>query len=594
MQIKSFKFLILSWLFIGIPLLTYLVLQKSFNLGLYGDDWQHLYNMWREFYVYKTKSFFDIRSYLNPYWPNYFYLGIIQHFWDFYPPAYFIVSYLLRVFATISLFAFAKELTKSKLGAFFATLFFIFSAAGLQTTDWVFNMNTYAGLGFLSLAFTLYLKIRTLPKISVSYLSLYALLFAIGMAIVPTRTQGAVPFIIGADLFLNFFVEKRKFKIDKSLLIRILITILVFCTLFYFKSFGEGSYTKERLISSQQIIQVLIENGYYDFWAYFIGVLGHIVIPDTFNISFLSATIIFTLLNLAITFILANNKKNALVKISIFNVLLFFLVLWIKTLSPNPNNEKISAIFFGSQYILLTFWVYSLTRKAYPNLASTLIIAGWWIIVLTLIYWIFTPYFIIETTGRYMLMGAAGLAMSLGSLLSMLFLKAFSLKTKHNPALSLRQSLYLLISLFIMFSWSYFHIKASQLYLGTLEKTRNRFITEKAWNKLRVSVPKLPPGRSVFYFTTDNPLSLYGVFTFGFYMRFGMEWRIPDEHDTPLSVTDYKELIAYVKDGSPAKTIHGRKAIPVPISNVFAFDFRNSELTDITESIRNQLVIDIK
>ena len=143
MHTKSTNRLILFWLFIALPVLAYIVFRKSFNLGLYGDDWQHLYNLWRDFYVYHTKSFFDIRSYLNPYWPNYLYLGIINHFWGFFPPAYFIASFLMRIFANISLYFLTYELTKSRLAGVLSTVIFLFSAAGLQTTDWVFNMNTY-------------------------------------------------------------------------------------------------------------------------------------------------------------------------------------------------------------------------------------------------------------------------------------------------------------------------------------------------------------------------------------------------------------------------------------------------------------------
>ena len=81
MQTKSINKKILIWLFVILPLIGIFLFRKSFDLGLYGDDWQHLYILWREFFVYKTKSFFDIRSYLNPYFPESLYLGIISHFW---------------------------------------------------------------------------------------------------------------------------------------------------------------------------------------------------------------------------------------------------------------------------------------------------------------------------------------------------------------------------------------------------------------------------------------------------------------------------------------------------------------------------------
>ena len=123
MNLKSQKFTLI-WLFIGIPLLYFFLFKRTFNLALYGDDWLQLYNLWLSFDIQKTLSFFDIRSYLGAYWPQYFFLGLIRHFFGYEAPAYFALSLILRILASISLFFLVKKVSDSKLAGFFATLIF--------------------------------------------------------------------------------------------------------------------------------------------------------------------------------------------------------------------------------------------------------------------------------------------------------------------------------------------------------------------------------------------------------------------------------------------------------------------------------------
>lgn len=602
MQSKSTNRFILFWLFIALPLLAALIFRKSFDLGLYGDDWQHLYYMWKEFYVYHSKSFFDIRSYLNPYWPNYFYLGIINHFWGFYPPAYFIVSFFCRIFANIALYFFSYELTKSKLAAFLTTLIFLVSAAGLQTTDWVFNMNTYAGLGLLAIASTIYLKIRKLNTFKSWYYAVFIVTFTLALAIVPTRMHGAVPFIILMELFLTYIVERQKIKFDKYFLGRLILAIGIFYILVHFRSFGEESYAGGRFNESYKLIQALMQNGYYSWWLYFLATIGHLVLPD--NISFYKNSFVKTLaieaflssfFLIIITYALSKTKKVLLFIPIIFNIALVIFLLLMQQMDSRTSGDTYFAISLGFQFLFWAIWLFIIGRKRYPEITNTLIITIPWIFSLTILYWLFTPYFIIETTGRYMTMGAAGIAIFFGALITLLLKTSFFfISNKANINQRFTGNLLLIIPLVIVFVILLTNFQTNQNYLNTLHLIRNKDLTEKSWNKLIQEVPQLDPSApSVFYFTTDNPASLEGVFVFGFFMRAGMIYRIPDMNLTPLPVTDYKELLDYVKDGSPLKRIHGRPASPVPLSRVFAFDFRNGELTSITDQIRKKITEDL-
>lgn len=592
---------ILTWLFIGIPLFTFFIFRKSFDLGLYGDDWQHLYYLWQDFYVFKTKSFFDIKSYLNPYWPNYLYLGIINHFWDYYPPAYFIISYLFRLFANIALYFFSYELTKSKLAAILTTLIFLFSAAGLQTTDWVFNMNTYMGLGLLTIASTIYLKMRKLPTFKSWYYIFFIITFTLALAIVPTRMHGAVPVLILSELFLTYIVERQKIKIDKYLLARILLAVFIFYLLVHFRSFGEESYAGGRFADSTKLIQSLTQNGYFSWWLYFFATLGHLVLPDSVPIKTTLAKALLTVNFLSIIFLIIcsyvitkSKKLTPYLPIFIFNIIFFLFLLWMRKIDSKTSADIYFAISLGGQFIFWGIWFFIIGGKQYLHLSYTLVITIFWIVPLTILYWLFTPYYVIETTGRYMTMGAAGMAIFLGSLSTLLFKASSSYSSQKNAHSKFLGSLSLGIPSVILIMFLLTNFSVGQNYFNLLHQTRNMELTERSWKRLVEEVPKLDSKTpSVFYFTTDNPTSLYGVFTFGFFMRAGLTWKIPVMEDTPLPCSDYQELLAFAKDGSPLQKIHGRKAVPVPLSRIFAFDFRNGEVIPITEQIRQKLAEDL-
>lgn len=608
MQSKSTNRIILLWLFVGLPILAAFLFRKSFDLGLYGDDWQHLYILWRDFFVFHTKSFFDIKSYLNPYWPEYLYLGIINHFWGYFPPAYFIASFIARVFANIALYFFSYELTKSKLAAFLTTLIFLFSAAGLQTTDWVFNMNTYAGIGLLAIASTVYLKIRKLRTLKSWYYPIFLVTFTLALAVVPTRMHGAVPFIVLTDIFLTFFMEKQKIKFDKYLITRVLLAVFIFVALIHFKSFGAGSFATDRLSSASQTFQLYNKQGFFAIWFYFFGVLGHLVLPDIVYIKNLSwvilSTSIISIILGALVLLSIFRPKNfrSFLPIIIFNSTWGLILTWLAIINPNPiiqlNPYPPSAVLFsialGGQFIFWSVWISMLSRKISPYLSGALIIPLIWIITLSITYWLFTPNYIIETTGRYMTVGAAGFSIWLATIATFILSSTFFKKT----ALAINRLLRMLTSqifIQILLFWVIVNIYASQSYFGSLAVMRNRHLTDRVWNTLTTTVPKLDSeAPSVFYFTTDNQLALYEALTFGFFMRAGLVYQITDESKTPLPSTDFQELLAYIRDGTPLQTVHGRKAEPVPLLRIYAFDYRNGELTDITEIVRQQLIEDLK
>lgn len=587
--IKSRR-LILVWLILGIPIISYLLFQKTFNLALYGDDWLQLYNLWLSFDVHKTLSFFDIKSYLSSYWPQYFFLGIIRHFFEYEAPAYFAASLLLRILATISLFFLVRELSKSQLAAFLATLIFTFSVTGLQTTDWVFNMNTYAGIFFLNLAIVFYLKIRELKTFFSWYYLLFFSLFTLALGVVPVRMHGAVPFIVASELFLYIFIDKKNiFKLDKFLISRVVFSVMIMLILVKVGSFvlgGEFSQLQSNFI----YLQSMFQNGRYDILFYFLGTIGNIVIPDTINAGIfyghLSPIVVFfTSLGLLITLAVRGNKL-------MYGLVILFNILWAITgkllilWNPNLSFANLFSISVGFQSLFLSFLVFRYTQKTYPKLAASVMIGMFWIISFSLLYWLRTRFLIIESTSRYMTMGAVGFSILLASLLSIMF---DSLK-ETRPI----KSIFFVIPFVLLIGWLSINFNAAQFYLSGLETNRNLALADKTWRSLKRYAPTLDKDApSVFYFTSDNSTALYMVLIFGFWPHAGLSYSISNWENTPLPTESYTELLEMVRTGEPLKRVHARKVIPAPLSKVFAFDFRNGELISITDSIRQQLSKDL-
>ncbi len=591
---------ILVWLFVLLPTIGIFLFRKSFDLGLYGDDWQHLYILWRDFFVFHTKSFFDVRSYLNPYFPESLYLGIISHFWGYYPPAYFISSFILRTMANIALYFFSYELTKSKLAAFLTSLVFLVSAAGLQTTDWVFNMNTYAGLALLATAATIYLKIRLLKTFKSWLYVPFIITFTLALAVVPTRMHGAAPFIVSMDLFLTYAVERQRLKFNKYLIVRILMAIGIFAMLIHFKSFGESSYTNDRFNDSAKIITTLMAQGYYAWWLYFLGIIGHLVIPDNLiptgslrGILFMEG-VFFSIFSVLSSYSLLKSKKIFALLPVLFNLVWLGFLIILSSIDTRTPSEAYFSISLGGQVLFWALWFFLIAGKRYLNIAAGIIIGLIWIILMTIIHWLFTPYFIIETTGRYMTMAAAGMSIFLGTLTGLLIKNALSFASEKESGSKLIASFSLFVPIIFLIVFIFNNVKTEQNYFNVMWQDRNRELTQRTWDKILTDIPKLDPtAPSVFYFTTNNPSSLYGVLTFGFFMRSGLEWRITDDALTPLPVTDYQQLLDMVKTGEPLQTVHGRKKAPVPLSRVYAFDFTNGVLTNITNEVRQKITSDL-
>lgn len=595
MKLKFLSYKLL-WVIIGIPLVSYLILKPSFNLSLFGDDWEQLYFMYLEFDVRHSFSRFDIKSYLGPYNFSYAYLGILNNFFGLNSAAYFYTSFILRALATISIYLLVNFISKEKLAGFLASILFIFSVAGLETTDWVFNMNTYLGIFLFNLSLILYLKIRSITKLDISAIvsiALFIFLFTSSLIIVSTRLHGAVPFIILMDLGLVLLFEKKIPNI--YFFLRISLPVLILLLAMHIGAFGHlgsGGFT-DRLKLGFDTAQALLQKGEYLFLFFLPGLIGHIALPDHITglylekLPFSITTIIYLTALSAVIFLTVNTpklskiKKNlSLLSFFIFTFIWTLLVFLVHKLNPNIGPDKFFSILIGGEALFLVGYLSFILKAQYSNLSFTLLFSFLYLISFSLIYWLFSPAVFFETTSRYLIMGAVGFAIFFATLLSFL-IKAV------KPNL-------MVVPLLILLSWLFANFWASHQYLTFLEINRNSKTAVSIWKSLTDSITNLDTENpTVFFFTTDNPFSLHWNVVFGFPSHMGLTYKVPNLNNTPLPVTDYPTLLAYVRDGSPQK-MNGRPIKPIPLDHVYAYHLSGDKLFSQTDLIREKIKQDLK
>lgn len=590
LKLLKFKWV---WIIIGIPLLSYLVLKPTFNLSLYGDDWQALYYTWLEFDVRKAYNWFDIRSYFGPYNFSYFYLGVLNNLFGQNIYLYFYNSLFFRILCTISIYFLTEYLTKQKLSAFLASLFFILLTTGLETTDWVFNMNTYLGVFFFNFAIIYFFKIRSLDRIVLVHYLIFILLLIAGLTVVSTRMHGAIPFLIIVDIILTFFIEKKKFTFN--FLLRTIVPVLVLLALISFGVFGKvesGGFT-DRLKLGFNNASTLVQSGEKIFLLFFPGIIGHVVLPDSFYLASTSqfglhlSTFIFTAISILIAILATLGRIGKPLKTNLWLIsLVTFDVLWIGLtkllydLSPTKTPPaQTLAIIAGGQFLFFIPWLAAYLRRKNTNVAVSLIFAWFYMLAFTIIYWLFNPNVFIETTGRYLISAGIGFSILFGTL--------FSYLVKNTNFRIIGLACFLLVILLVT------NTIATNKYLSLLETNRNAKLANSIWQSLTDSINDLDINNpTIFFFTSDNPYSLHWNLVFGFPPHMGFTYKIANPNNTSLPETDYKRLLDFVKDGSPMK-MHGREVKPVPIDHIYAYYLSGMQLTNQTDLTRKRILQDL-
>lgn len=201
-------------IFIGA--LTIILFLPTLQLALAGDDWLALFRYYASYNSFF--SHFDIRNYGGNYDAANILMGVISKVWGFNPLPYYVFSIISRITANISIYFLVVKLTKNQKTAILSSLLFTTMFAGIETTNWVFNLTTYISIMFLNLFLFFYIDEKK-QAISIKTLFLCVLLF-LCFFLSPNRMHGIV-FLV--PLFELIFIKRLTIQATFFLILRSVI-----------------------------------------------------------------------------------------------------------------------------------------------------------------------------------------------------------------------------------------------------------------------------------------------------------------------------------------------------------------------------------
>lgn len=564
-------------------------LYPSFKLSLFGDDWLVIY-----VYVIAIGSLSaglmkHLQMYLSPYGPTHIFMGIFEQFYNYSPLYYYITSYLFRIFAAFSLFPLTYYLTKNKLSAFFAVLFFSVTATGFDTTNWVFNMTSYLGIGFISLF--LYLYVKSKEENRMKLLIPGVILLYLAYVTVPIRMHATVPLLVLLEIYWNY--REKNFLFAKKSLLRLsaVVTIIIFIR-FTGASFGQPTEAVDRLNEGINTIKLFISQGRYDFLFYPIISFGSIFIPDTIlpysgQISSVTGLVLDIVLPIILFFVIASKFLINLTggsKKSFFSILISFMIIWtiIAAVVYNANHSYFSSALYYSLllmggYIFIIGLLFIIKNYHKESAVTLLFLSLSWIILSYVYAWLWKPAELYLTVHRYLIVGAAGAGVFLASLISL------------GRSKRAQMTIFLIFIPLIII-----HIYTTRLHGNLLISSGHG---QEIFNKIWSSMPNIPDintrdKMTVFYFMGDNTNGniLHDSITFGFSPHMALLYNITDGNKVPLALESWEDTVSAVKDGKAFVRYFGKPMNPVPIENVYVLKLEGKDnLIDLTDEARKKL-----
>jgi hypothetical protein len=588
MSIK-FKNLIIPLSIVGLILIGLFFIWPSFNLALTGDDFL---TFWRYQYYVEKNSWHIFSFIFTDYGPQDTLFALIHHIFSFKPLPYFIVSFIMRCIAAFSFYPLLKYITKNKYIPFLAVLFFLTTAVGLETTNWVFNMPSYISIALLNI-FILSL-IKTTEIHSFKQIVITGMLFAVVIILQPIRMIFLPGFITLFSLFWLVFNALHK-KSLKYPLITLSFLLFIFLLIFLFTHIGDSigvSINLKDRIGGVWLKQAEGVNGLskeiqrqnFTIFLYPIAQIGNVVLPNLFltlkrgNLSnlyiitrnLLPSLIIAIFLDYMATYIFTNKMKRFF--LPTLTIILFwtFLVYYLFRLrAPYPMQPSEIEAFLVGGYFLMFIGIFYISTNIFNK---KIIFASLLILVLSFIVpWIRFPYTILESTGRYLIVSATGLTILLISIFS----------------ISKNKTLFLF---FVFIPLTLINLKTGRAYLHKLSFVRDTQRTEK----IRSSVPTLPSlskdgQTTMVYFQADSDEVLYHSLMFGFPVITSYYQNVADIMKVAYT-QDWSEVVNSYTTGEGLRRFSTIPIRPVQIENIYSFRLEYDHLVDTTTETRNRLL----
>ncbi|TSC88539.1 MAG: hypothetical protein G01um10147_35 [Microgenomates group bacterium Gr01-1014_7] len=579
-----------NFLFIfSILLISLFTLYPSFNLALFGDDWLVIYRYVSDVGSISAGFSKHLHEYLSPYGPTQVFMGILEQLYNYNSTFYYITSYLLRLFAAFSLFPITFYLTRNKLSAFFAVLFFSVTTTGFDTTNWVFNMTSYLAIGFISLFLFFYLRSKEEER--TIFLVPAIILFYLAYITSSIRMHATLPLLILLEIIWNF-QERNLIFARKSLVRLTLVVVTILFIRFTGASFGQPTEAADRFREGISTAKLFLNQGRYDFLAYPLASFGSIFIPDAIlpfsgQVSSIKNLIINMVLPILLIFVIVSRflmKLTYDLKRDFFGILFALTIVWtiIAIIFYKGNISTFSSAAYNSLlliggYIFILGLMLIIKNIKLKSTSTLLILSLAWILLSYLYAWWWKPESLYLTTHRYLIVGAAGAAIFLSGLISLG-------KSKRNQ-----------ITIFMMFvPLLIIHIYSTRMYENQLISSGHG---QEIFNKIWASIPYIPEiskkeKASIFYFEGDgtNGSILHDSITFGFSPHMALLYNITESNKIPQAMDSWEDVVSAVNDGKILKK-YGIAKDPIPIDNVYAFKLEGKDhLINLTTQAREKLL----
>lgn len=579
------------WSILLLLIIGVFAFRLSLGLSLFGDDWLVLYIFKYQVQHGNFASFpIDLVSYLSPYGPTYLLMGIIDKFFGLNPLPYFVISLITRSVATIALYALVFHLTKKRFSAFMASAFWAISEIGIESTNWVFNMNSYIGLGLFLTTMIFVLKYHETSKKHFFIISIP--FFLLSVIAVPVRMHGAFIVLFLTEVFY-LFSKWKGFSSLKDFVLANLIWFISFLILSRWGVFGSSTGNYETYIGKGiKENAAAIAQGRYDQFLLPLTTIGNMIYTDQYtnyiaipriiiktnNLSWLRSFlgpmwVMFTALFVVMGSILVEHKKRKLFIIMSSGLMLGLILLtniFVRNNTSLLSPSQIFATLIGGAFIIITTVLITITKQ--NNIKKGLLLGLFWLAGFAAIPLVFSALAEIPTSMRYMVLPGVSVPIIIGLLFAI-------------PK-NLSQKIWLIVLLIPLYFIQY---SSTQLYFKNLLVSRSEGVSQKIWSNVLSKIPNMDPQKDyLFYFEPNatNGSIVRDVITFGFIPRMIFYEKSPNRPGALYGIENREQFRSAIKDGEKLKGFNWGIAKRIDIKNAFAFRLEeDNTLTDIKSEI---------
>lgn len=597
-KISQSKKTTIFWLFVIIPVFNYISLNHSLDLTLWADDYlAFIINK----YEYGDK--FSLSNYFHPYGGGFLIMFFLESVvgWESY--YYFLVSMILKIFASISIYFMVLEVSRLSLAALIASLIFSTGYIGLETTNWVFNMNTYVGLIFINMFIYTFFRSKRESRLGLYFIGL--IFFTMSLFMATTRMHGFLVFFIMELIWLFRKPDRKNITFFVSRILGLVASVSLI------KAAGSFYLMSDRINRFKQGIDQAVASysqGNFDFIIYPFTSLGNIILPDIImnfvwkyiNNSFYWENIYkrgFLLTIVLILFVMAFGlnlfaklREKACVTVIIWSTIWTVLLIYISQLENTTLNNfhYLCATLIGGFIVFLSIWLYFRYKKTEKEFTDVIIFFMGFIIFSCMTPIIFDPNMVIVSCHRYLTVPFAGFAAFVGCIIAFAIHNIKS-SSYENDSLFRRilRNMGLFSLLCILIGIIISNITASNQYLKQHAEYRGK--RTETWKTLVTNLPKIED-ISIFYITHDNvPYDKYhGLISSGFQPQAALIYNIKEQAKWPYITDDFDTVVKILKKGELSQ--YGRHPQPVDLNNVFSFDLREGDqLVNTRKEVIQQL-----